>query len=130
MQVNAISFVADYCEVLFDGPILRALAHPYGESDGREWRVPQPGAMDAMRNYIGKTVASVEDRPHERVGFETTDGSTFVIPLVSDERVGAEGAHLVPNGPDGSPDATWMRTWETALRCRYVLVGGRPRHTP
>ncbi|MFD3700967.1 hypothetical protein ACFWUZ_33370 [Streptomyces sp. NPDC058646] len=55
LDVSAVSFVRDYVELHFDGPILRALGDPSGVYGGREWRFPAPGSLDLMRCYIGKT---------------------------------------------------------------------------
>ncbi|MFD9484130.1 hypothetical protein ACFWBX_09010 [Streptomyces sp. NPDC059991] len=58
-----MSFVRDYVELHFDGPVLRALADPLGVYGGREWRFPAPGSLELMRCYIGKTVDGCELDP-------------------------------------------------------------------
>lgn len=114
LEVSAISFVRDYVEVLFDGPILRALSEPYGHWQDAQWRFPEPGAVDVMRRYIGSTVFSVDERPERRLAFESstaTASGVFFIPLDEESRVGPEAAHLVGADAQGRPDLGQMWIW-------------------
>ena len=66
-QVNAVSFVMDYVEFHFNGPILRALSNPVVEYQGHRVRFPDAGSRDALCSLIGSDVASVNVRPDDRV---------------------------------------------------------------
>ena len=37
-EVSGVSFVRDYVEVLFDGPVLRAISNPRGRFGDRTWQ--------------------------------------------------------------------------------------------
>jgi hypothetical protein len=39
-DVSAVCFVRDYVELHFDGPVLRAIADPFGVYGCRGWRFP------------------------------------------------------------------------------------------
>lgn len=102
LEVNAVSFVADYVELHFNGPVLRALSDPLGVYGGREWRFPAPGSMELMRCYIGRTVDGFELDP-ERILALDFGQHRFVIPLDSDSSKGPESAHMVGVGENGLP---------------------------
>jgi hypothetical protein len=55
LEVSAVSFVRDFVELHFDGPVLRALSNPSGVYGGHEWHFPAPGSLDLMHRYIGRT---------------------------------------------------------------------------
>jgi len=108
-EVGQVSFVRDYVELNFDGPILRALANPTVIIGGRSVTFPAPGSRDELCSLIGKTVASAEE-DSDAITLTFADGATFVIPKRSDEAV-AEIAHLVPLR-EGRLDISRMSTWE------------------
>lgn len=94
LEVSAVSFVRDYVELHFDGPILRALSDPSGVYGGRKWRFPTPGSLELMRCYIGKTVDGYELDPVRILALDFGE-HRFVIPLDSDSSGGPEAAHMV-----------------------------------
>ncbi|MFG1811063.1 hypothetical protein [Streptomyces sp. NPDC049040] len=94
LEVSAVSFVRDFVELHFDGPILRALSDPSGVYGGREWRFPAPGSLELMRCYIGKTVDGYELDPDRILALDFGE-HRFVIPLDSDSSGGPEAAHMV-----------------------------------
>ncbi|MGX9882601.1 hypothetical protein [Streptomyces sp. NPDC002276] len=94
LEVSAVSFVRDYVELHFDGPVLRALSDPMGVYGGRDWRFPAPGSMELMRRYIGRTVDGFELDP-ERILALSFGEHRFVVPLASDNAQGPESAHMV-----------------------------------
>ncbi|WP_329243582.1 hypothetical protein OG223_06290 [Streptomyces sp. NBC_01478] len=102
LEVSAVSFVRDYVELHFDGPVLRALSDPMGVYGGREWRFPAPGSMELMRCYIGRTVDGFELDP-ERILALGFGEHRFVVPLDSDNGWGPESAHMIGVGEDGRP---------------------------
>ncbi|MFE7094388.1 hypothetical protein [Streptomyces erythrochromogenes] len=94
LEVSAVSFVRDYVELHFDGPVLRALSDPSGVYEGREWRFPEPGSLELMRCFIGKTVDGCALVP-DRILALNLGEHRFVIPLDSESSGGPESAHLV-----------------------------------
>ncbi|RPE47045.1 hypothetical protein EDD90_10466 [Streptomyces sp. Ag109_O5-1] len=94
LEVSAVSFVRDFVELHFNGPVLRALSDPLGIHEGREWHFPAPGSLDLMRCYIGKTVDGCEEDP-ERILALHFGEHRFVIPLDEGSSLGPESAHLI-----------------------------------
>jgi hypothetical protein len=94
LEVSAVSFVRDYVELHFDGPVLRALSNPLGVYGGVEWHFPVPGSLDLMRCYIGKIVDGYEEDP-ERILALYFGEHRFVIPLDDESSMGPESAHMV-----------------------------------
>ena len=93
-ELAAVSFVRDYVEFHFDGPVLRALTNPRVEDGGTTAEFPAPGSRDAFCALIGRTVRSVDaqDGVHIRLTFE--DGAVLTVPLDEASRLGPEGAHF------------------------------------
>ncbi|WP_318211431.1 hypothetical protein [Streptomyces sp. SJL17-1] len=99
-EVSAVSFVRDYVELHFDGPVLRALADPVGVYGGSEWRFPEPGSPDLMRRYIGETVDGCELDPDRIIALHFGE-HRFAIPLDDGSSGGPEAAHLVGTDESG-----------------------------
>jgi hypothetical protein len=93
-ELSAVSFVRDYVEFHFDGPVLRALTNPRVELDRKSASFPEPGARDLLCMLIGRTVREVtaSDGVHIRLTFE--DGAVLTVPLDEESHVGPEGAHF------------------------------------
>ncbi|MFE7186757.1 hypothetical protein [Streptomyces erythrochromogenes] len=100
MEVSAVSFVRDYVELHFDGPVLRALSNPTGVYGGREWRFPEAGALDLMHGYIGRTVEGCQEDSGRALALRFGE-HLFVIPLDDGSSLGPESAHLVGVDEDG-----------------------------
>jgi hypothetical protein len=94
LEVSAVSFVRDYVELHFDGPVLRALSDPLGVYGGVAWHFPAPGSLDLMRCYISKTVDGYEEDPERILALHFAE-HRFVIPLDDGSSLGPESAHLV-----------------------------------
>ncbi|MFI6982959.1 hypothetical protein ACIBSV_30735 [Embleya sp. NPDC050154] len=106
-EVSAVSFVRDYVELHFDGPVLRALSDPFGSYGGREWRFPARGSLELLRCYIGKTVDGCELDP-DRILAVNFGEHRFAIPLGPASRVGPEAAHLVGVDERGRTGGMWI----------------------
>lgn len=109
-ELNAVSFVMDYVEFHFNGPILRALTNPVVVVRGERFGFPAPGSRDALCSLIGEKVQSAQVLPGQRIEL-TTGNCTLVIPLDQDSRVGPEAAHFVPTRKDGTPRVEDMLIW-------------------
>jgi hypothetical protein len=93
-ELSTVSFVRDYVEFHFDGPVLRAIANPRVEDGSRVAVFPGAGSRDALCALIGRIVRAVDacDGVHIRLVFR--DGPTLTVPLdVASLRAG-EGAHF------------------------------------
>lgn len=101
LEVSAVSFVRDYVELHFDGPVLRALSDPFGAYGGHEWQFPASGSLDLMHRYIGKTVDGYEEDP-ERILALHFAVHRFTIPLNDGSSLGPESAHLVGTDASGT----------------------------
>lgn len=108
LEVSAVSFVRDYVELHFDGPVLRSLSDPVVMSGRGEFRFPDIGSRDALCELIGREVVAAVDEPM-RLMLRFDEQSAFVIPTSSDV-AGAEIAHLVPF-IDGVHDTLGMSIW-------------------
>ena len=93
-ELNEVSFVMDYVEFHFNGPVLRALTPPTVRSAGLVARFPEPGSRDRLCDLIGKTVAAVSAVDDVAIDLSFTDGATLTIPLDAASRVGPEAANF------------------------------------
>jgi len=109
-EVGGVSFIRDYVEVHFDGPILRALASPIVEIAGTDVQFPFEGSRDCLCLLIGKTVVAAREET-EALVLEFGGSMLLRIPLVTSELV-PEAAHLVP-ASEGRPDVANMVIWES-----------------
>jgi hypothetical protein len=109
LELSAVSFVRDYVEFEFDGPVLRSLASPIVSVDGVRWEFPHPGSRDAMCELIGRAVVEAQDLP-ERLLLGFAGDAIVEVPL-SGEDAGPEVAHFIPM-VNGKRHGESMRIWE------------------
>ena len=99
-ELNTVSFVMDYVEFVFNGPVLRALTRPVVEIGGTRHRFPAPGSRDALCELIGRTVLAVEEQEGDRLALELTGGAQLTVPLDDDSYLGPEAMHFCrPDAP-------------------------------
>jgi hypothetical protein len=94
-EISAVSFVADYMELHFHGPVLRALVAAILETPAGQWVFPEPGSREAMCNLIGATVAEVLVDDDQFIQIRCENGMVFTIPFEIAFRVDSEAAHFV-----------------------------------
>lgn len=109
-EISAISFVRDYVEVHFDGPIVRAISNPYGMYGCRGWRFPDGQSAEVMRHYIGKVVDGFRFVNGEYLAIDSGEHS-FIVPLGDESRVGPEAVHIVGVDERGCTDPSCMWIW-------------------
>lgn len=109
-ELNAVSFVMDYVEFHFNGPVLRALTNPVITVRGERFRSPEPGSRDALCLLIGERIRSVRVVEDAQVELSTRH-ATLSIPLDSASRIGPEAAHFVPAQEDGTLRVEDMLVW-------------------
>ncbi|WP_116200183.1 hypothetical protein [Amycolatopsis circi] len=109
-EVSAVCFVRDYVELHFDGPILRALANPFGLYGCRGWRFPEGQSPVVMRSYIGTVIEHCEVIPHHYLAVDSGE-HRFAVPLDDESRTGPEAAHLIGVDENGQTDPRRMWIW-------------------
>ena len=92
-QLSAVSFVQDYVEFHFDGPVIRSLAAPIVKDETGAIRFPNPGSRDKLCSLIGQTVSSFEllDGVELRLRLGTGE---LIVPLDARRTVGPEAMHF------------------------------------
>jgi hypothetical protein len=120
-EVSGVSFVRDYVEVLFDGPVLRGLASPMVREGERVARFPEPGSRDALCRLIGRKVELAEDR-HDALVL-TVEGPIELTISMDDPGAGYEAAHFM-GMRDGRREG--MSIWESLAPAPTVMqmLGG------
>ena len=93
-ELAGVSFVRDYVQLLFYGPVLNAYVLPIVTVSGRPFKPGIQGYRDALCGLIGKPVASAEVQAKHRMRFEFVDGSLIEISLKDDDRTTPEAATL------------------------------------
>ena len=81
-RLSAVSFVCNYVELHFDGPVIRAMSNPIIDVEGIRRRFPDQGTRDALCSLIGKDVAFVEYIASVSLTLKFRCGEDIVVPLV------------------------------------------------
>jgi len=104
-ELNSVSFVMDYVEFGFNGPVLRVMTNVEVSKDGQKATFPHGGSRDALARAIGTSVQRISIEPSTEMRISLSDGSVLRIPLVCDESTGPEAVHFVPD--DGETMSIW-----------------------
>ena len=91
-QLNAVTFVMDYVQFHFNGPLLTALSNPIVELRSVRTSFPSPGSRDALCSLIEQEVESVEARKDVHIRLEFRSGHVLIVPLDDRSYVGPEAA--------------------------------------
>ena len=94
--VNAVSFVMDYVEIGFNGPVIRCIANPIVEIDGASHMFPETGSRDALAKLIGRNLTSLKYEAEARMSLRFDNNARLIIPLDAASRHGGEAFHFVP----------------------------------
>lgn len=92
-EISAVSFVRDYVEFHFDGPILRALCNPKVTFDGQTKAFPEDGSRDWLCHLIGSRVIAVYVDDDQYIEVVTDHGA---LRINFDYSSLPEAAHFVP----------------------------------
>jgi hypothetical protein len=109
-ELNAVSFVMDYVEFHFNGPVLRALTDPVLEAPGGRWISLEPGWRDALCSVIGASVLSVEVREDDAISLALSGDRRLIVPLDDDSREGRPEAATFQGEALMSP-GNWLDVW-------------------
>jgi hypothetical protein len=103
--VSAISFVMDYVEVHFNGPVLRCIANPTVVSPGEDTTFPEPGSRDRLCELIDRSLERVRCASGPTVVLDFSEGWELRIPFSADAAFAGESLHFVPEL--GAPVEVW-----------------------
>lgn len=92
-QLSAVSFVQDYVELHFDGPVVRALTNPVVDTPEGRWHFPDAGSRDALCSLIACRVERVEHREDVHLRLDFGGGRTLTVPLDRESYPGPEAMH-------------------------------------
>lgn len=109
-ELSAISFVRDYVELHFDGPVLRALSDPIVDIHGVSVQFPHERSRDMLCLLIGREVSAARETS-EALEVEFDDDAAVRVPLTG-YSASAEAAHFIPVR-DGRRDGVNMVIWES-----------------
>jgi len=99
-ELNIVSFVMDYVELHFNGPIVRALTDPIVKTTKGEYQFPKSGSRDALCKFIGKKVESIILRDNVSLTLIFFENEKIIIPLDDKNFTGPEAMHWCPvDGP-------------------------------
>jgi hypothetical protein len=116
-EVSGVSFLRDFVEVLFDGPVLRSLASPMVREDDRVARFPEAGSREALCRLIGRTVEQAEDRSDALV--LVVEGPIELTISMYDPGAGCEAAHFM-GMRDGKLDFGLLSIWESLVPTKHT----------
>jgi hypothetical protein len=92
--LGAITFVRDYVQLGFDGPVLTAHSHPVVVQDNALFKWDDCGYRDALCRRIGATVISAAVTNDEQIRIEFTDRAVISISVRMGDYTGPEAAVL------------------------------------
>jgi hypothetical protein len=104
-KISAVSFVQDYAELHFDGPVLRSIANPKIITPTTATIFPEKGSRELLCELINQTVRSIKLVEGKSFSLITRDKYTLVIPLDAQHSRGHENMHFIP--AYGEPIQVW-----------------------
>jgi hypothetical protein len=93
-DLAGITFVRDYIQFLFDGPVLNAYTLPSVKTAKGMFDSKTPGYRDALCGLIGKGVTATHEEPKVRISIQFADGASVEVSLKDEDRVCSEAAML------------------------------------
>jgi hypothetical protein len=108
LKIRAVGVVREQVEVHFDGPVLRALSHPFGRFGCWAWRFLEGNAATVLRYYVGLTVDDVALVADRLLAVDSGE-HRFAVPLDHDSRRGPAAAQLLV--PASGDAASGGRRW-------------------
>jgi hypothetical protein len=93
--VNAVSFVMDYVELHFNGPVLRLLEPPVVHRPGAAAvQFPGPGSRDALCALIGDPVRAISAVDGGELVLEFASGARVQMSMSQEDRTTPEVLHF------------------------------------
>jgi hypothetical protein len=119
-QLSAVSFVQDYVEFHFDGPVLRVYTRPTISAPEGEFRFPEAGSRDALCTAIRDLVCGVDIQEHSHITLHLSSGRKITVAIRDDGSPGPE-AFTFQTEPCNS---TVFEVWKGNLRGQNPIRGG------
>lgn len=94
-QLAGVTFIRDYLQLLFDGPIMSVLSWPIVRVNDDAVMVNNQGYRDALCNQIGKLVTHAIEEPNKKITLQFSDNSKIEISLKEGDQTGPEAVNLV-----------------------------------
>lgn len=91
-ELGAVTFVRDYVQLQFDGPVISAMTLPSVCNSGKVFDSRSPGWRDQLCGRIGQRVTRAIVRPKAYVQVDFIDGLSIAISLRPEDARGPESA--------------------------------------
>lgn len=92
-EVASITFVRDYVQIGFDGPVLTAVTWPELSATAKVWTTEATNYRDVLCSTIGQRVTSAGVTDREIV-VELEQGVRIVVSLRPEDRIGSDSAYF------------------------------------
>jgi len=103
--LSSVTFVADYVQFAFDGPVLTAYTLPVVSFGPKHFEPMQPGYRDSLCQQIGCRVERIEvDDQH--VGVILDGAAAISISLLDEDYAGPEALQFLLN--ENRPERIWV----------------------
>lgn len=104
-QLSAVTFVQDYVQLTFDGPMLTCITTPMVVASDKKLDFGTPGYRDRLCQLIGSKVLAGTVWPGERLQVDFIGGGSLVVSLRAEAYRAAEAVLF----SDGATDqwASW-----------------------
>jgi hypothetical protein len=93
-ELSAVTFVRDYVQLGFDGPVVTAITLPRVDVHGIATGPSESGYRDQLCGQISKRVRRAWARSSDRLAIEFVDGSILYVPLEDEYYEGPEAVVL------------------------------------
>ena len=93
-KLSSVTFVMDYVQLGFDGPLLTAYSGPEVSFGGKVFAWGEPGFRDVLCDRIGAIVRQAEAVDDDAIRISLGDGGLISISLKPEDYDGPEAAEL------------------------------------
>jgi hypothetical protein len=93
-DLAGITFVRDYIQFLFDGPVFNTYTLPSVKTTKGIFGPKTPGYRDVLCGLIGTSVTATHEEPKVKISIQFVDGASIEVSLKNEDRVCAEAATL------------------------------------
>jgi hypothetical protein len=104
-QLCAVTFLKEYMQFDFDGPLFNYYDFPVAVVDGKEFHREDFGYCDRVCELIGKSVTYIEEIPSDNLTIKFEEGVSICLSLKPEDRSSVEAAMFQAGSQEG-----WI-TW-------------------
>jgi hypothetical protein len=99
-QLSAVTFVRDYIQLSFDGPVITTVTFPVVSIGEHRFAREAPGYRDQLCRVIGKTVIRAYVKPDDHLQIDFSDEFSITVSLRPEDHRGRSAeAVLYLDGP-------------------------------